>query len=221
MNKIDLSLVFPVYNEQDMLPLLRKSLDHFFLTWESPVEFVLVNDGSTDLSLAYIKNWMKQDPRVTLVDLNENQGHQKALYRGMIKAAGQWVVTLDADLQDPLDQIPYMLEQAQAGFDVVHMRRTSREGEILLKKAAAWTFYRTIKFVHEDVILDSGDFRMMSKNAIDHLARNYGPNAVLRISVPRLKLPQTTLEYARKPRVAGKSKFTLMKLVQLANQARK
>lgn len=216
-----LSLVFPVYNEQDMLPVLRRSLDEFFFSWDEEIEFVLVDDGSQDGSLNFLHQWEKDDPRVSVVELKNNQGHQRALYEGLIHATGDQVITLDADLQDPLEFIPVMLEQAKAGFDVVHARRRSREGEVLFKKAAAWTFYRTIKLVHGQTILDTGDFRLLSKSAIDVYARKFGPDGVLRIGIPRLKLNQVTIEYDRKPRLVGKSKFTIRKLVQLANQARK
>ncbi len=218
---VELSLVFPIYNEQDMLPMLRRALDDFFFAWDQEIEFVMVNDGSEDRSIDFLRNWAKEDPRVTIIELKTNQGHQRALYEGLVKASGEYVITLDADLQDPLEYIPVMLEQAKAGFDVVHARRRTREGEVLFKKAAAWTFYRTIKLVHGETILDAGDFRLMTKKAIDMYARKFGPESVLRIGIPRLRLNQTTIEYDRKPRLIGKSKFTLRKLVQLANQARK
>lgn len=213
---IQLSLVFPLFNEEKVISHLQKELNrHSEL--QKHCEIILVNDGSSDQTQALLEMWSSQDSRVRIIHLKKNIGHQKAILEGLKAATGMNVVTMDADLQDPVEMIPAMISKASEGFDVVHTQRISREGEPIFRKTITWLFYRVAKHVFQkSILLDAGDFRLMSRKAIEVYFSTVEHPHILRHQILSLPLKQTVLKYHRNPRIDGKSKFTFIRLAELA-----
>jgi dolichol-phosphate mannosyltransferase len=213
---IQLSLVFPLFNEEKVIPFLQKELNRH-LELQNNCEIVLVNDGSSDNTQALLEAWSSQDPRVNIIHLKQNIGHQKAILEGLKAAKGENVITIDADLQDPIEMISSMVSKADEGFDVVHTQRISRSGEPLIRKSMTWLFYRLAKHIFQkSILLDAGDFRLMSRKAIQVYFATVEYPHILRHQILNLPLKQTVLNYHRNPRVVGESKFTFIRLAQLA-----
>jgi polyisoprenyl-phosphate glycosyltransferase len=137
-----LSLVIPVYNEEQVLPLLHDEIRRFAAMLPCPLEVVIVNDGSRDRTIELLAAWAQEDPALTVLDLSRNFGHQVAATAGLDYASGDAVVLMDADLQDPLDVVHEMIRRYMEGYDVVYGQRVAREGEGVFKRASAWLFYR-------------------------------------------------------------------------------
>jgi glycosyltransferase involved in cell wall biosynthesis len=212
-----LSIVIPVYNEEQALPFLRKRLTEFVSGLPCAAELVLVNDGSSDGSIDLLVQWAKADGRVKVFNLARNFGHQVAATAGLDHAAGQAVVLMDADLQDPPEVILDMLEQYRRGYDVVYGRRTSRAGETHFKRFSAWLFYRMMRLlVHSDLPVDAGDFRLVSRGCLEAVCSMRERHRFLRGMIAWVGFPQTAVSYARNPRVAGQTAYPLRKMLWLA-----
>lgn len=214
----ELSIVIPVYNEEDVLPLLAARLRPVADGVGTTYEVVMVDDGSDDLSPAVLQRLMRDWPQLRIVRLRANAGHQAAISAGLASARGDYVVTLDADLQDPPEVIPEMLAQARAHrADVVYGVRSDRSSDSAFKRISAKGFYRLIRVLsgtHAQV--DAGDYRLMSRatvNAINALPEHH---RVLRFVVPALGFPSTSVTYRRDERAAGSSKYPLSKMVRLS-----
>jgi glycosyltransferase involved in cell wall biosynthesis len=217
MNSPELSLVFPVYNEEDSLPLLKNELENFFGTAHS-CEVIFINDGSTDNTGSILQQWA-EDPKFRVIHISENIGHQQALIQGIQAARGGWVVTMDADLQDPFQTIFEMISKSKEGFEVVHAQRATRMGESFFRRGLTWVFYRVAKyFFRVPLLVDVGDFRLMSRHAIDVYVSKVKEPRVPRKEIPTLALPQAITRYRRAPRVRGKSKFSFLGLIRLGLQ---
>jgi dolichol-phosphate mannosyltransferase len=212
-----LSFVIPVYNEEAMIPLLRRELTAFIDTLPYATQVVLVNDGSTDRSLDLLAEWAERDRRVTVLGLARNFGHQAAVTAGLDFAKGEAIVILDADLQDPLDVIHAMTARYEQGYDVVYGFRVAREGETWFKRFTAWAFYRLMrKLVHPDLPADAGDFRLISRRCLAALQAMRETHRFLRGMVAWVGFPQIGVPYVRRPRAAGETKYPLPKMLKLA-----
>jgi len=216
-----LSLVLPIYNEEATLPILRKRLtdvtDQLREQRGLEVETILVDDGSRDASPLFLANWAAQDETVKVLTFSRNFGHQAALTAGMDAACGDCLIMMDADLQDPPEVIPQLLDKHQEGYDVVYARRASRAGESLLKRGTAWLFYRLMKgFVHRDLPQDTGDFRLLSGKALETLTRMREKHRFLRGLSTWIGFRQTEVVYARAARAGGQSKFSPLKMCRFA-----
>ena len=212
-----LSLVIPMYNEEAVVPFLRSAVAQFVSELPGETEVVLVNDGSTDSTLRQIVEWAKQDARVKVVNFSRNFGHQIALTAGLDYATGDAVVTMDADLQDPLNVIHSMIERYREGYDVIYGQRQVRPGENWLKRTTAWLFYRFMRaFIHKDLPVDSGDFRLLSRSCLNGLQQMRETHRFLRGMVAWVGFPQIGIQYERQPRVAGSTKYTLPKMISFA-----
>jgi glycosyltransferase involved in cell wall biosynthesis len=212
-----LSIVIPIYNEEDTLPFLRERLTGFMRDLPCTAEIVLVNDGSSDGSIDFMAKWAEADNRVKVFNLARNFGHQMAATAGLDQATGQAVVLMDADLQDPPEVILDMLEQYRRGYDVVYGRRTSRAGETGFKRLSAWLFYRIMRvLVHSDLPADVGDFRLVSRACLDAVCSMRETHRFLRGMIAWVGFPQTAVSYARSPRIAGKTNYSLRKMLWLA-----
>ena len=214
----ELSIVIPVYNEEDVLPLLAARLRPVADGLGAAYEVITVDDGSDDLSPAVLQRLMRDWPQLRIVRLRANAGHQAAISAGLASARGDYVVTLDADLQDPPEVIPEMLAQARAQrVDVVYGVRSDRSSDSAFKRLSAKAFYRVIRVLsgtHAQV--DAGDYRLMSRatvNAINSLPEHH---RVLRFVVPALGFPSTSVTYRRDERAAGSSKYPLSKMIRLS-----
>lgn len=213
---MSLSIVIPIYNEQEVLPILHQRLNTFFSSWTGGVEFVLVNDGSSDGTFEYLSQWAANDPRVNVIHMPINIGHQKAILSGMAQAKNEVILSMDADLQDPLEIIPKLWSHIKMGNEIVHTRRLSREGENALRSLLIWIYYRAVKKTFlPDILIDVGDFRMVTRAALNQFFIQFPSSIFLRADFPKLKLKQTVVTYDRNKRQAGKSKFPIRKLIKL------
>jgi dolichol-phosphate mannosyltransferase len=212
-----LSVVIPVYNEQEALPFLRARLTKFVDGLPCRVEIVLVNDGSVDDTLGLLLEWANEDPRVKVFNLARNFGHQIAVTAGLDHAEGDAVVLMDADLQDPPEVIEAMLAEYCKGYDVVYGQRTSRAGESAFKRFTAWLFYRLMRtLVHRDLPADAGDFRLVSRPCLQAVQSMRETHRFLRGMIAWVGYPQTSVPYARDSRVAGETKYPFHKMLRLA-----
>jgi dolichol-phosphate mannosyltransferase len=212
-----LSLVIPIYNEELVVPFLRNELQHFLADLQGEAEVVLVNDGSTDTTLEKIVEWAHEDPHVKIVNFSRNFGHQIASTAGLDYATGDAVVLLDADLQDPLDVIPRMVQRYCEGYDVVYGKRKARQGETWFKRFTAWLFYRLMRaFVHGDLPVDAGDFRLLSRPCLNALQQMRETHRFLRGMIAWVGFAQIGVPYERSPRVAGSTKYPLRKMLTFA-----
>ena len=212
-----LSLVIPMYNEEPVVPHLREALERFMNELPCSTEVLLVNDGSSDGTLALIAEWARQDPRVKVIHFSRNFGHQYACTAGLDYATGDAVVVLDADLQHPLHVIHTMIERYCEGYDVAYAAGLVREGESWFKRFTAWAFYRLMRsMVYKSLPADAGDFRLISKDCLDGLRQMRETHRFLRGMVAWIGYSQIAVPYERAARVAGHSKYPLRKMLSFA-----
>ncbi len=212
-----LSVVVPVYNEEDVLPETLRRLRAAMRAIGLPYEVILVNDGSRDGTLRIIREACAADPDVKLLSLSRNFGHQTAITAGMDHACGQAIVVIDADLQDPPEVIAEMVARWQEGFEVVYGRRTERQGETGFKRLTAKLYYRLLRrLTPVDIPVDIGDFRLIDAKVRDALLRVPEHNRYVRGLVSWLGFRQTYVPYVREKRWAGTTKYPLGKMIRLA-----
>ncbi len=183
-------------------------------------EIVLVNDGSTDDSLALLRGIAGADRHVVVVNLSRNFGHQRAVSAGLQFCRGQRILVIDADLQDPPGLLPEMMRAMDAGADVVFGRRRSRAGESRFKRASAAAFYRLLQRLTDVPIpADTGDFRLISRRALDVLNDMPEQFRFIRGMVSWIGLRQVPIDYDRQPRIAGRTGYPLSRMVAFALDA--
>jgi len=217
-----LSIVVPCFNEEACLPVLHERLSFAArAAVGEDYELVLVNDGSRDQSWAIMQRLAEGDPHLVAVNLSRNHGHQLALTAGLDLCRGDSIMIIDADLQDPPELLSAMLATMRAEqADVVYGVRKSREGETAFKRATAHGFYRLLSRATEvDIPLDTGDFRLMSRRALDALLAMPEQARFIRGMVAWIGFKQVPLAYDRKERFAGETKYPLSKMVRFAFDA--
>ncbi len=213
-----LSVVAPVYNEEELVELFVQRTcaavaDYTF-------ELVLVNDGSADATAEILDRLASTDPRVRVVHLSRNFGHQAALTAGLEHAVGDAVAMIDADLQDPPELIPTMVARWEEGADVVYAVRKQREGETAFKLATASWFYKLFdKLAQVDLEPNSGDFRLLDRRALDALLTMTERSRFLRGMTVWVGFTQTAVPYEREARNAGETKYTLRKMLRFSLDA--
>ena len=176
-----------------------------------------VNDGSTDGSLAWLERLCAEDPNAALVDLSRNFGKEIAMAAGLDHVRGDAVVVIDADLQDPPELIPKLLEQWRGGYDNVYARRRQRDGETWLKKTSASWFYQVIgRLSRVRIPQDTGDFRLLSRRAVEALRQLREQHRFMKGLFAWIGYPSIAVEYDRDPRLAGETKFNYWKLWNFA-----
>ena len=213
-----LSVVAPMYEEEDTVaPFLARV--HAALAG-SAYEVILVDDGSKDGTRAAMAAAAAADPRVKVVALSRNFGHQPALTAGLEHARGDAIVMLDGDLQDPPELIPTMLERWREGVDVVYAVREQRLGETLFKKTTARWFYRVFRrLTGMDLAVESGDFRLMDRRALDALLAMPERNRFLRGMTVWVGFTQTAVPFVREERTAGVTKYPLRRMLRFSFDA--
>lgn len=212
-----LSVVVPVFNEEAVLGAFHARLSAVLQELGRPCEIVFVDDGSRDGTLEALHRLRRQDPRVGIVALSRNFGKEVALSAGLDHARGEVVAVIDVDLQDPPELIPEFLRQWEAGYDVVYGQRLEREGETVLKKVTAFLFYRVMRcFSRVDIPADTGDFRLMSRRAVDAVGRCRERHRFMKGLFAWIGFPQKAVPYRRAPRAAGSTKFNYWKLWNFA-----
>lgn len=181
------------------------------------VEYIFVNDGSQDQTLAKVKALREANPAVKYLSFSRNFGHQVAVTAGLDAARGEAVVIIDADLQDPPEVIPELYQKFQEGYDVVYAVRSQRRGEGFFKKITAKVFYRLLRFLTGfSIPVDVGDFRLMSRRAVDVFNRLRERHRYVRGMVSWLGFRQAGVSYVRDPRHSGVTKYSLGKMFKLA-----
>jgi dolichol-phosphate mannosyltransferase len=208
----------PLYNEEGSVgALLERVVAVLRSLAPMTYEIVLVNDGSTDGTLAAIRDAIRRYPNVVLVNLSRNFGHQLAATAGMDIAQGDAVVLMDGDLQDPPELIVQFVAKWREGYDVVYAVRRTRKGESAFKLISARFFYRTIQRVtHVAIPVDTGDFRLMSRRVVDALKRSHERHRFLRGMVSWVGFNQTGVYYDRDERHSGETKYPLTKMMRFA-----
>jgi glycosyltransferase involved in cell wall biosynthesis len=213
-----LSIVIPCYNEEEVIDETMKRMKAFCSGLRDlDVELIFVDDGSRDRTRELLKAYAAADPRIRLICFARNFGHQIAVTAGIDAASGDAVVLIDADLQDPPEVINDMVTKWLEGYDVVYGTRTERPGESAFKIATARGFYRLLNKLSEVPIpLDTGDFRLMSRNVVDTLRAMPERDRFVRGMVSWVGFKQVALPYRRAERFAGESKYPLRKMLRFA-----
>lgn len=213
-----LSVVVPMYDEADVLPLLVQRLRPVLDGLGEAYEVLAIDDGSRDQTPVLLQRYRRSWPQLRVIRLRANAGHQAAISAGLAAATGQWVVTLDADLQDPPEAIPQMLQVARSqGVDVVYGVRTDRSADSVFKRATARAFYTGMRLAGaRDAPQDAGDYRMMSRATVEAVNALPEAHRVLRLVVPSLGFPSATVGYIRDARAAGRSKYPIATMLRLS-----
>ena len=218
------SIIIPIFNEESCIEALGAALtmlaDQIEKTGKYTAEMVLVDDGSYDNTWNGLMNLAAKDPRIRLISFSRNFGHQAALTCGYHMAVGDAVVCMDADLQDPPEVVLDMIAEWEKGADIVYAIRETREAETFLKKATAAGFYRLYKRITStNAPLDAGDFRLMSRRAVDAFNQYREIHRYIRGMVGCLGFKTALVKYHRRPRVSGVTKFSPVKMIVFATDA--
>jgi polyisoprenyl-phosphate glycosyltransferase len=211
-----LSIVIPVYGEEDNLPLLYERLTTVLTEAEPSYEVVFVDDGSRDRSAEILRDLAARDPHLSVVELSRNFGHQIAISAGLDYARGDAVIIMDADLQDPPEVLPQFIAKWREGHDVVYAIRAQRK-EGWFKRSLYALFYRLLqRIANINIPLDSGDFCLMDRRVVEILNGMPERNRFVRGIRSWVGLDQIGLEYERQSRYAGHAKYSYRRLVYLA-----
>ncbi|HAM50077.1 MAG TPA: glycosyl transferase family 2 [Nitrospiraceae bacterium] len=212
-----LSVIVPAYNEESVLEAFHQRLSSVLNSLPMQTEVLYVNDGSTDRTLDVIRSLRMNDHTIGIVDLSRNFGKEIAMAAGLDHAHGDAIVVIDADLQDPPELIPELIQHWQQGYDGVYAVRLSRQGESWLKKITAHFFYRLINRLSGTPIPeDTGDFRLLSRRAVDSLKGLHEQHRFTKGLFTWIGYPQKAVHYHRNPRLSGKTKWNYWRLWNFA-----
>lgn len=210
------SIVVPVFNEEAVIAATYRRLKQVMEQTGESYELLFVNDGSRDDTAVILRGFSQWDETVKLINFSRNFGHQIAITAGMDYAAGDAVVVIDADLQDPPELILDMIAKWKEGYDVVYAKRAKRMGETFFKKQTAHLFYRILRASTDIMIpVDTGDFRLMDRKVCEEMKRIPEKNRFVRGLVSWVGFRQTAIEYVRDERLAGETKYPLKKMLKL------
>ncbi|WP_375473829.1 glycosyltransferase family 2 protein [uncultured Nostoc sp.] len=211
------SFIVPIYNEEEIIPELYRRLSAVMNRMDGLVELILINDGSRDRSLQLLQELHQKDPRICYLSFARNFGHQIAVTAGLNFVRGQVIVILDADLQDPPELIPDMVEKWRQGYQVVYAQRTQRLNEGWFKRFTAYFFYRILKKLADvEIPTDTGDFCLMDRQIVDILNSMPERTRYIRGLRSWVGFQQTAIRFERNPRFAGEVKYTFSKSLALA-----
>lgn len=218
----NLTVIVPCYNEEEVLPAASAALKSLLqdlisdrLVGEAS-RILFVDDGSRDRTWPIIAQLARGDRLFSGLKLSGNRGHQNAVLAGLLTAPGDLTITVDADLQDDLGAIRQMIEAYGEGADIVYGVRAARDSDTHFKRLTAEGYYRLLHALGVDIVFNHADYRLMSRRAVEAL-REFGEvNLFLRGVIPQLGFRTAKVEYARKPRLAGESKYPLRRMLSLA-----
>ena len=216
MKKI--SIIIPTYNEEEALPHLMKRLNKLMDFMDKyKFEILFVNDGSKDKTIDLIKEYRKEDKRINYVDFARNFGKETAMIAGLDYATGDCAIFLDADLQDPPELIPDMVEYWEKGYDDVYAQRRTRRGETWLKKFTSRMYYRVLQSLTKvEIQKDTGDFRLLDRRCMNALRKMRETQRCSKSMFSWIGYKKKAISYDRDPRIAGKTKWNYAKLINLA-----
>lgn len=218
--KILCSVVIPVYNEELVIQETYKRLKSVMDGLNETYELIFVNDGSRDATAKIVRSICDSDKNAKFIDFSRNFGHQIAITAGMDYSIGDAIVVIDADLQDPPEIIPDMINKWKEGYDVVFGKRIKRQGETFLKKLTAKFFYRFLKSMTEvDIPVDTGDFRLIDRKVCNALKSVNEKNRYIRGIISWLGFKHAGVEFIREKRFAGETKYPLKKMIKFAFDA--
>jgi dolichol-phosphate mannosyltransferase len=218
MDPVKYSIVIPLYNEEQILPLLVERLQEIMAQLDGAAEVVMVDDGSSDRTFPLAQAAATRDPRFKLIQFSRNFGHQMAITAGMDASSGDAVIIMDADLQDPPYVILQMIEKWREGYEVVYGLRQQREGEGLFKTMTASAFYGLLRRIADvDTAVDVGDFRLVDRKALNAFLQMRENNRYVRGMFSWVGFRQAAVPYTREQRQAGSTHYTLRKMVMLAS----
>jgi dolichol-phosphate mannosyltransferase len=211
------SLVIPIFNEEAVIPILLRRLDQLLGKLDEPAEVVFVDDGSRDTSGIVLAAKASQDARYRYVALSRNFGHQVAITAGMDFAAGEAVIVMDADLQDPPEVVLDLIAKWKEGYEILHARRAERQGDSRFKRWTASLFYKLLRALADvDIPENVGDFRLVDRKALDTFRSMPERDRFVRGMFGWMGFRQATVTFNRAERVAGASKYPLLKMLRLA-----
>ncbi len=211
------SLIIPIYNEEETIAEMYRRVSSVMDGLDGTSELILINDGSKDRSLVMLRELHNNDERVCYLSLARNFGHQVAVTAGLNFARGEAVIVLDADLQDPPELIPEMIELWQQDYQVVYAQRTKRLQESWFKRSTAFMFYRLLKLLADvDIPADTGDYCLMDRKVVDILNSMPERSRYIRGLRAWIGFRQTFVRFERDPRYAGQVKYTFSKSFSLA-----
>jgi dolichol-phosphate mannosyltransferase len=220
MMRPKLSVVIPVFNEQETIPELDRRLQALFQSLTAVGEYwetVFIDDGSKDRSAELLAELARNEPRYKVIGFSRNFGHQIAITAGIDRADGDSVVVMDADLQDPPEVVQQMLDKVAEGYDVVYGVRKRRAAETIFKRATAAAFYRLIRaMTRVEIPADAGDFRLMTRPVVLAMRALREQHRFVRGMVAWVGFRQTAVYYDREARFAGETKYPLRKMLRFA-----
>ncbi len=217
---VTFSIIVPVFNEADSVEELHRRIGAVMEALGQPWELLMVDDGSRDMSTQRILDLGRQDPHVRPIIFSRNFGHQIAVTAGLDHSRGQAVVIIDADLQDPPEVIPQLVDKWRQGYEVVFAVRAERKGETWFKRVTASVFYRLIyRITDVDIPLDTGDFRLIDRKVVAALKQMRERHRFLRGMAAWVGFRQIGVPYTREARFAGETKYTFSKMVRFALNA--
>lgn len=212
-----LSILIPVFNEQENLQSIYDRLLAVVNDLKIEYEFLFINDGSTDNSLALIKNLQAQNAQVKYISFSRNFGHQIAISAGIDHCQGTQAVFIDADLQDPPELIGDLINKMNEGYNVVYAQRANRKGESYFKKTTAKLFYKLLnKLTKINIPVDTGDFRIIDDKILAHLRKMPEKHKFLRGQIAWMGFKQSFVTYDREARIKGETGYTFRKMARLA-----
>ena len=216
MKKI--SIIIPAYNEEESLPYLKERMDKLMENMNHyEFEILFINDGSKDNTLKLIKQYRKQDNRYCYVDFSRNFGKEIGMIAGLDYATGDCVIFIDADLQDPPELIRELVKYWEQGYDDVYAKRRSREGETFFKKFTSKMYYRVLqKMTNIEIQKDTGDFRLLDRRCVNALKKLRETERNTKSMFSWIGYKKKEVLYDRDARIAGKTKWSYMKLIDLA-----
>ena len=218
--KLTYTIIAPIYNEVENIPLLYSRVSEVMEQTGEPWEFVMVDDGSSDGSTEKILKLQSQDKKVKPVIFARNFGHQIAVTAGLDTSEGDAVIIIDADLQDPPEVILDLIQKWKEGFEVVYAVRSKREGESWFKLFTASAFYRVIQRITDvNIPTDTGDFRLLDRKVVQVMNGMREKHRFLRGMSVWVGFKQTGVEYEREERFAGETKYPLKKMIRFASDA--
>ena len=216
MKKI--SIIIPAYNEEESLPFLYQKLNEIMEQMNNyDFEILIINDGSKDKTLEIIKAFRANDERYGYIDLSRNFGQEVAMAAGLDYVTGDCAVFMDADLQDPPELIPKLIKYWEEGYDDVYARRRKRTGEGLIKKFTSKMYYKVLqKMTKVEIQKDTGNYRLIDRRCINVLKKMHESERCLKSMFSWIGYNKKEVLFDRPPRVAGRTKWNYMKLIDLA-----